>query len=120
MWDENETHTKVIIGFFNLNQNNCVIQFYHGADGNYIDFGYEGNRTISKEPFVNRMKCTGKVCMSLGYTAMERIVDMDVQDQYCMRDKLFEYCDKYFISTKRMKDLDKKAFKEAKNLNSKD
>ena len=35
-----ETHTKLIIGFFNLNQNTYAVQFYHGSDRNVIGLIY--------------------------------------------------------------------------------
>ena len=43
-----ETHTKVIIGLFGINQNNCVIHFYCEFGVNFLGLGNEMNATVNK------------------------------------------------------------------------
>ena len=61
----------------------------------------------------------GKVRMSLGCDAIEKISDGEVQYQEGMRAELFEYCNTNLITIKIMQDLYKQAFQEANNSNGK-
>ena len=56
-WDE--THTKVIIVFFNLNKITLVFHLYRGSGGNVIGSRDESNGTFNEEPFINTMKFPG-------------------------------------------------------------
>ena len=56
-WDK--THTKVIIGFFNLNKVTPVFHLCRGSSVNVIGSRNENNGTVNEEPFINKMKFPG-------------------------------------------------------------
>ena len=56
-----ETHTKFIVGFFNINRRTRVVQFYRVAYENFLVYGDKMNGTVNEEALITTMEFPGEL-----------------------------------------------------------